>query len=208
MRKILFTLALLCFITSATVGIGLAQTSNGQVGGVVQDPSKALIPGVTVTLTNTETGVSSTQITNESGAYNFASVPPGSAYRVTAALPGFKTSVSNDIRVGTTAQVRLNLTLEVGTVDSRVEVSVSSTQLMTEASASVGDVLTAQRALDLPLVGNDVLDLVKILPGYRAFPQFDTPGFGVYAVFAGQTSNTVNVTRDGLRAHSIISRPF
>ena len=119
-------------------------------------------------------------------------------YRVTAALPGFKTSVTNDVQVGTTAQVRLNLTLEVGTVDSRVEVSVSAAQLMTESSASVGDVLPAQRALDLPLVGNDVLDLVKILPGYRAFPQFDTPGAAVYAVFAGQTSNTVNVTRDGL----------
>lgn len=198
MRKGLFTLALLCLILSATFGNAFAQTSNGQVGGVVQDPTKALIPGVTVTLTNTETGITATQITNESGVYNFASVQPGRAYRVTASLPGFKTSVTNDVLVGTTAQVRLNLTLEVGTVDSKVEVSVSATQLMTEASASVGDVLTAQRAVDLPLIGNDVLDLVKILPGYRAFPQFDSPGAAVYAVFAGQTSNTVNVTRDGL----------
>jgi len=40
--------------------------------------------------------------------------------------------------------------------------------------------------------------MVKIMPGYRAFPQFDTPGVAVYAVFAGQTSDTVNITRDGL----------
>jgi len=198
MRKSLSAIVVLCLILTATASNLLSQTSNGQVGGVVQDPSRALIPGVTVTLTNTETGVSSTQVTNESGVYNFPSVQPGNAYQVTASLPGFKTSVTNDIRVGTTAQVRLNLTLEVGTVDSRVEVSVSATQLLTESSASVGDVLTAQRAVDLPLIGNDVLDLVKILPGYRAFPQFDSPGVAVYSVFAGQTSNTVNVTRDGL----------
>jgi hypothetical protein len=94
--------------------------------------------------------------------------------------------------------VRINLILEIGGVDTQVEVSVSTAQLLTESSASVGDVLAAQRALDLPLVGNDVIDLVKVLPGFRAFPQFDSPGAAVYAVFAGQTSDTVNVTRDGL----------
>src|SRR3954468_4818558 len=114
MRKVRIAEYLLFLVIAATGNV-FAQT-NGAVGGVVQDPSKALIPGVTVTLTNTETGISATQITNESGVYNFASVQPGRAYRLTAALPGFKTSVTNDILVGTTAQVRLNLTLEVGTV--------------------------------------------------------------------------------------------
>src|SRR4030095_15240360 len=101
--------------------------------------------------------------TNESGVYSFPSIQPGNAYTVTAALPGVKTSVTKDVRVGTTAQVRLDLTLEVGPLDSRVEVSVSAAAALTESSASVGDVLVAQRAKDLPLVGNDVLDLVKIL---------------------------------------------
>src|SRR5262245_14003553 len=196
MRRVLATVGLVCLILSGIINV-LAQTNNGQVGGVVQDQSKALIPGVSVTLTNTETGVTTTQVTNETGAYNVASVPPGT-YRVGASLPGFKTSVINGVSVGTAAQVRLDLTLEVGTVDSTVEVSVSAVQVMTESSASVGDQLTARRVLDLPLVGNNVVDMVKIMPGYRAFPQFDTPGVAVYAVFAGQTSDTVNITRDGL----------
>ena len=85
MRKILATMALGWLMLSAA-GSVFGQTSNGQVGGVVQDPTKALIPGVTVTLENTQTGVTATQVTNETGVYNFASVPPGT-YRVSALLP-------------------------------------------------------------------------------------------------------------------------
>src|SRR5215831_3060611 len=196
MRRAVATVAFVCLILCITASVS-AQTSNGEVGGVVQDPSRALIPGVTVTLTNTETGVTATQVTNETGTYNFASVPPGT-YRISASLPGFKTSVTNGVQVGTTAQIRLTLTLEVGTVDSQVEVTVSAAQVMTESSASVGDQLSDRRVQDLPLVGHNVVDMVKVLPGYRAFPQFDSPGAAVYDVFAGQTSDTVNITRDGL----------
>jgi len=196
MRRIPAAIGSLFLILSVTANV-FGQTSNGQVGGVVQDVTKALIPGVTVTLTNSDTGVTTTQLTNETGAYSFASVPPG-PYRVTASLTGFKTSITNAVLVGTAAQVRLDLTLEVGRVDSTVEVSITAAQLMTESSASVGDQLTSQRVLDLPLVGSNVVDLVKILPGFRSFPQFNVPGIAVYDVFAGQTSDTVNITRDGL----------
>src|SRR5215813_6327705 len=196
MRRAVATAAFVCLILCVTANI-FAQTSNGTVGGEVKDPTGALIPGVEVTLTNTGTGVTTTQVTNETGVYNFASVPPGT-YRISASLPGFKTSITNGVQVGTTAQVRLTLTLEVGTVDSQVEVTVSDAQVMTESSASVGDQLSERRVQDLPLVGHNVVDLVKVLPGYRAFPQFDSPGAAVYDVFAGQTSDTVNITRDGL----------
>ena len=56
---------------------GFSQSSNGSVGGIVQDPSGALVPGVTITLTNTGTGIVSTSLSNESGAYSFPSVAPG-----------------------------------------------------------------------------------------------------------------------------------
>src|SRR5205085_7558599 len=158
MLRVQLAVRFLFLVLLAMTGNVFAQT-NGAVGGVVQDPSKALIPGVTVTLTNTDTGIAVIQLTNESGVYNFASVAPGSAYRVTAELSGFKTSVTNGLEVGTSAQVRLNVTLTIGASDSKVEVSESALQVMTNSAASVGDVLTAERAVDLPLVGNDVLDL-------------------------------------------------
>jgi hypothetical protein len=205
MRRALAMTVLLCLFLMAAGNV-FGQTGNGQVGGVVQDQSKALVPGVSVTLRNTQTGVTATQVSNESGAYTFASVPPGT-YQVTASLPGFKTSITNNVLVGTSAQVRVNVTLEVGAVDSSVEVSITAEQVMTESSASVGDVLAARRVLDLPLVGNDVLDLVKIMPGYRSFPQFNAAGVAVYDVFAGQTSDTVNITRDGLSVNDGRNNP-
>lgn len=206
MRKCVAALALMYLSAIFFMGTGAAQTSNGQVGGIVQDTSNALVPGVSVTLTNNDTGITTTQITNESGAYTFLSVPPGT-YRVTGTLPGFKTAITNNVAVGVAAQVRVNITIEVGAVDSRVEVSVSSDQLMTEASASVGDVLTSDHAKDLPLVGDNILDLVKILPGY-GLSHFSTPGQAMYDIFAGQTIDTVNVTRDGLTVNGGRNNPL
>jgi hypothetical protein len=55
------------------VGFAFSQGGNAQLGGVVTDPSGALLPGVTITVVNTDTGVTNSTITNESGAYNFPS---------------------------------------------------------------------------------------------------------------------------------------
>jgi hypothetical protein len=70
-----------CLLVS---GFAFGQTGNGQLSGTVLDVSKALLPGVTVTLTNTETGVVQMQFSNETGIYTFQSVPFGTKYTVTA----------------------------------------------------------------------------------------------------------------------------
>jgi hypothetical protein len=165
-RKFCSPAFLMCFLLLLSSVSSLAQGGNGSVGGTVQDASKGLIPGVTITLTNTGTGVTTTQISNESGVYNFAAVPAGS-YSITATLPGFKTSVTNGVQV-TLVPVRVNISLEVGTVESKVEVVSTADAVLTEAGASVGTVLTTQRVSDLPIVGQNVLSLLDVLPGFRA----------------------------------------
>ena len=87
MRTILATAAvvLFCLVHIETTS---AQSTNASVGGFVQDTSQAFIPGVTVTATNTQTGVVSTALTNETGAYNIPALLPGT-YKLTAELPGF-----------------------------------------------------------------------------------------------------------------------
>src|SRR5215813_3834447 len=73
-----------------------AQTTNATLGGTVSDSTGALIPGVTVTATNTQTGIVTTGLTNETGAYNFPSLQTG-VYKVTAELVGFQTQAYTEV---------------------------------------------------------------------------------------------------------------
>src|SRR5262245_51039867 len=90
-----------------------SESTSASLSGTVQDSTGALIPGVTITATNTETGVVTTVLTNESGAYNLASLLPG-IYNVTADLSGFQKRSYTKVTLGNAERVRLNFTLSVG----------------------------------------------------------------------------------------------
>ena len=180
--------ALTSFVTPAS-----AQSTNARVSGTIEDASGALIPGVTVTATNTGTGVVTTMVSNEVGAYNFPSLLPG-AYRLSATLPGFQTHTFTGVQLGNADQIRLNFVLKVSTVTTSVEVSVAVDTLLATSSSSVGEVLTQQKVQDLPIVGNNVLDLFRLLPGARMNAD------GVNGTFAGVSADKVNMQRDGVDA--------
>jgi len=141
-------------------------TATASLVGTVEDSAKSLIPGVTITATSTGTGVVSTAITNESGAYSFPSLLPGT-YNVSAVLPGFQPQRVTNLPVGDNQQARVNYTLQVAAQATTVQVTVDASQLILTSAASVGDVLNQQRIADLPLVGNNVLDLITVMPGVQ-----------------------------------------
>jgi hypothetical protein len=178
-------------VSLAICSDALAQAGNASVGGFVQDSTNAYIPGVTVTATNRQTGVVTSVISNESGTYNIPSLLPGT-YRLSAELPGFKTQVYNDVQLGGNTAARYNFVLEVGALTDSVEVTAETTALIAESSPTVGQVLTEDKIRDLPLVSNNVLDLMKTMPGVRG---------GIFSsatTFAGISASAVNTTRDGL----------
>ena len=173
---------------------GLAFSQNAQLGGIVTDPSGGLVPGVTITATNTETGVVSSTITNESGAYTFPSLQPGKAYKVSAGLPGFQTQTVSGLELA--SSVRQNFQLQVSTALTTVEVSADSTLAISTNSATVGDVLPEKKVSDLPIVGNNVLSLLTVLPGVRV-----SLGGTQANTIGGLGLNTMNITRDGLTSN-------
>ena len=179
-------------VIAALASSAFAQTGNGSIGGTVQDPSKALIPGVTVTATNVDTNVSQTQITNETGAYNFLVLPPGT-YQITADLPGFRKEQVNDVRLGYAGQQRIDITLQLGQSTDTVNVVIGADSILRDSSASVADVLTQDRIQDLPIVGNNVLNLLDTLPGMRL-----SAGGDLFNTITGLGMDTVNATRDGM----------
>jgi hypothetical protein len=174
----------------------LAQTINATLGGTVSDASGALIPGVAITATNLSTGIVTTSLTNEAGAYNFASIQSGN-YKVSAELAGFQTQTYNNVNLGVSQQVRLNFTLQVGAVAQSVEVNVAADNLIATSSSSVGSVLPDSKIKDLPLIDRNVLGLVSTQPGVQmggmAGGDLQAP-----AIFAGTRGTNVNTSRDGV----------
>src|SRR5262245_30630254 len=160
-RLMVVAILVLCVCSSVAA---VAQTSNATLGGTVSDSTGALIPGVTVTATNTATGIVTTVLSNESGAYQFASLQTGT-YKVTADLSGFQTQSYNNVNLGVSQQVRLNFTLQIGGVAQSIEVSVAADTLIATTSSSVGSVLPEYKVRDLPLGGRTIMDLVYTTAG-------------------------------------------
>ena len=199
MRTLSVVFRVLLFVTflGATAA---AQSSNATVSGTVTDATSALIPGVTIKATNTQTGVITSIISNESGAYNFASLQPG-IYKVSAELPGFQTQTYTSVQLGTSQQIRLNFTMQVSGVTQSVEVNVAVDALLATSSSSVGTVLNENSVRDLPIIGRDALELVNIMAGFRepVDPSNSNARTGANGGFvAGISVAAVNTTRDGI----------
>src|SRR5688572_2451842 len=189
---------LACVVLSPACVFG--QSSNATLSGTVSDAGSALIPGVAITAKNIDTGVVSTSISNESGAYNISGLLPG-IYTVTAELPGFRTQTFTDVRLGNAAQARLNFTLQVATLNTTVEVTVSADRLLIESTSSVGAVLPQQTVRDLPIVGpmgNDAINLVRTLPGLNLSNNLILNAND--SKLAGVSAANVTVQRDGVDA--------
>src|SRR5690242_20025814 len=97
----------------------------GEITGRVTDPSGAVIPGASVSLTNVNTSAVRNVVTTEAGAYTFPSIAPGS-YRLRTELPGFKTALSEPFEVQVQQVVRLDVVLQVGQVSETVEVAAAA----------------------------------------------------------------------------------
>src|ERR1051326_286352 len=163
MNKFVITGAAALLLSVSICSYSFAQV-NAVLGGTVSDASGALIPGVEITAKNINTGIVATRITNETGNFEFASLQPG-VYSLSASLPGFQTSVYNNVQLSQAQQVRLNFTLQVGAVAQAVEVVAEADTRLATTSSSVGDVLPDVQVRNLPLASRNVLELAHITAG-------------------------------------------
>src|SRR5580692_7871316 len=141
-------------------------TSSGTVAGTVADPSNAVVPGATVTLTDSSTNLARTAATNKDGRYIFVDVPPG-VYSISVAKSGFATSKTEkqEVRVG--ESITINLAMQVGGANVVVEVQATGTELQT-MNATVGNTVTAIAIDNLPSIGRDVNTFIELQPGVSA----------------------------------------
>src|SRR6059036_656187 len=147
-------------LVAALSGSSLWGQATAQISGTVKDQSGAVLPGVEVTATQTETGIVRTTVTNETGSYVLSNLALG-PYRLEAALTGFRTFVQTGIVLQVNGSPVINPVLEVGQVSEQVEVQANATLVETR-NAGVGQVIENQRILELPLNGRNVTDLITL----------------------------------------------
>jgi hypothetical protein len=142
---------------------GSAQAVYGSISGIVTDPTGAVVPGATVTITSVERKTSDEVVTNESGIYLKERLLPGT-YEVKAELQGFKAAVFPNIRVSVDTQTPLNIKLETGAVSESVTVAGFSPVLKTDR-ADVATTFDSRQITDLPVLDRNLTKFVLLTPG-------------------------------------------
>ncbi len=182
-------------------GSSVAQNTNsGDIRGTVTDQSGAVIPSVKILILNTDTGMEKELMTNDAGIYDAVSILPGN-YKITFSKEGFQVLV----RDGITLQVGLltvDAQLVVGATTQQVEVTAEATLLKTETGEQ-STTLRSSTMAELPNVGQDWQNFMKLLPGASGAPSAAQgaadPGAGIsvngnlpfYANFLADGASTV-----------------
>jgi outer membrane receptor protein involved in Fe transport len=184
-------------VASMLLGVGLLQAQvagTGTIAGTISDPTGAVIAGAVVTVTNTATGLVSTQTTPTAGTYSIVALPPGE-YTVNVRAAGFSTLQQEHVILNALSQIGLNLTLQVGTASQDVVVSVAPPALETE-NGTVETTIPQTTYNSLPIAMNNgpknPIGFVSLVAGVSGDPLFGTP------VMNGGFQETSQIYIDGL----------
>ena len=192
------------FLRACTIGavillltstVAWAQAT-AELNGRVTDESGAVLPGVTVTVTQTDTGFTRTVVTEGNGVYSMPNLPTG-PYRLEVSLQGFRTYVQTGIVLQVAATPTINAVLAVGSLEETVSVE-AATPLVDVRSTGMSEVVDQERILELPLQGRQVTDLI-VLAGaaVQGTPNNKSMPGSVYTGVAGSLPFGVAYLLDG-----------
>jgi hypothetical protein len=182
----------------ALVGLGPArafaqsQASTGAIEGTITDGSGAVLPGVTVTVTNVDTSAARVVITNENGLFRAPLLPLGT-YRVSAELQGFKRVEKTGITLSVGETAVVNAQLSVGQISETVNVNGDSPALNT-ARIDVGHTMSNTEVHNLPLVARNPYNFALVQPGVTGTENVE---FGVPRLAANGAAMRINYQIDG-----------
>jgi hypothetical protein len=171
-----------CLFGLALLGIPellQAQATTGSISGTVTDESGGVVPGVTITVKNPETGLERAEVTDADGRYRVLNLAPGN-YTVTAQLSGFAPVTRENLTVAISKDVLADMQIKVGGLTEQVTVQ-GETSGVSLGTTTVGGVVTTQQIAELPLNGRSFTQLATLQPGVivsRATARDFTGGFG------------------------------
>ncbi len=190
-------LAVMVFLFALPFGFSQSTVSTGGIQGTVTDPTGAVVPGASVTITNNDTGRTLTQTTSGAGAFNVSALTPGN-YAVKVQASGFDAiEQSAVVQVGNITPVNVKLGIKA---QETVNVEGNAVHVDTD-QATVQGVLTAQQIENLPVNGRNFLDLAQLEPGVQIQDgtNFDPTKIGYSSIsFGGRFGRTARVSVDGV----------
>lgn len=186
-------LAALLSLTLIPAAFAQSQAANGSIEGTVLDSSGGVLPGVTVTVTNTDTGASRAVVTNEAGIYRAPLLPLGT-YTVVAELQGFRKFEQTGIRLSVGQTAVVNVSLGVGALTEVVSVSAADQPALDLARIDIGHTMSALEVKSLPLVARNPYNFALVQPGVTGTENVE---FGVPRLAANGASMRINYQIDG-----------
>jgi hypothetical protein len=178
-----------------------AQVSTFDLSGTVKDDQGGVLPGVTVTVRNEQTGITRSVVTDDVGLYYLAALPPQGSWALSVELTGFTTHRREGLRFAANTKPIINVTLNVGTVAETVTV-VGETALLDTGQAMKALSISQEQIQELPLIGRDFLDLAlmgsgvsDVATGAVAGSQSQTIS-GVFSRYTSYQLDGFNNTRD------------
>ena len=206
MLRVLACFVVLLGVLAANQG-ALAQSSNGQITGLVTDSTGAAVEGASITATGAGTGVTYTSTTNGSGVYVLPQLVPG-PYKVSLSKTGFATVERPELIVRTGDHLSLDFSLKPATTKEVITVTESAPLLQSDQS-SASTVLDNKMITELPQLNRNSLDLTSVIPQVQGkgplSDQISTLGNATYlianngnsyAVAGGQVNGT-SISVDG-----------
>lgn len=187
-------LALLALGMTTLTPAVFAQTTS-TIEGTVADHQGLAIAGAEVQIAAATLSIERTATTDANGAYQIAALPAGT-YTLTVSRTGFATQVFKDLEVTLNRTLKFDVSLDVGTVQQRVEVSAEIPLLETTAS-SEGATIVPSQIVDMPINGRNYLDLMQLVPGVAINRQADLNSDNATPVL-GERANNTGFLIDGL----------
>jgi hypothetical protein len=166
-RSVIFLLAF-C-LAGVFVLPAAAQTATSELIGTVRDATGGVLPGVMLTITHQSSGQMRQLTTDANGTYDASALPVGE-YVIKAEFLNFKTQIRQGVVLQVGRQSRVDLILEVGTVNEAVSIEESPLPLQT-TNAEVGEVIDNQRITELPLNGRQFVDLTLLSDNVLVAPR-------------------------------------
>jgi Carboxypeptidase regulatory-like domain len=188
-----YFLSALLSLSLAAPALAQSQAANGAIEGTITDTSGGVLPGVSVTVTSTDTGLARTVVTNEKGLYRAPLLPLGQ-YRVDAELQGFKKFEQTGVQVSVGATVTINAQMSVGTVSETITVSGAQTPVLDVARIDIGHTMSDLEVHNLPLVARNPYNFALVQPGVTGYENVE---FGVPHLAANGASMRINYMVDG-----------